>query len=214
MKELVTRHKVCEQTFELLPEKAIYWVEQDLLIIADLHLGKAGHFRKSGIPISDLVHSKDMLHLNRLIESRKPRHVMFLGDLFHSDHNQGWLTFKRWIEDQRETTFTLVLGNHDILPTSEYRIKNLDVVEELTIKPFKFTHIPEETDHYNLAGHIHPAIRLRGKGRQSMKMPCFHFSKHRGLLPAFGEFTGTASLKVKKEDEVFVIADNQVIKVN
>lgn len=214
MKELVTVHKVCEQTFQLLPEKAIYWEEQSFLILADLHLGKAGHFRKAGIPVSDMVHSKDMLNLDRLITKTKPEHVIFLGDLFHSEHNLGWPAFKRWMESKAPLTFTLVLGNHDILPEHEYQIRNLDVQEEMSIGPFKFTHIPEETELYNVAGHIHPAIKLRGKGRQSMKVPCFHFDSQRAVLPAFGAFTGTAGLKVKKADHVFAIGDHEVIRVH
>ena len=35
----------------LLPERALYWPAQHTLIVADLHWGKAGHFRKNGIAI-------------------------------------------------------------------------------------------------------------------------------------------------------------------
>jgi DNA ligase-associated metallophosphoesterase len=215
MKELIIRHKVCGQTFQLLPEKAMLWEEKGLLIIADLHLGKAGHFRKSGIPVSDLVHSKDMLNLNKVIQNTKPSHVIFLGDLFHSEVNQSWSSFKRWLSEQQPLTFTLVMGNHDVLPPDQYRIQNLDIQEELSITPFKFTHIPEEEgDLYNIAGHVHPAVRLRGKGRQSVKAPCFHFGKTSALLPAFGAFTGTAGLKVNKDDVVYILAEDEVIRVN
>lgn len=214
MKEPVTSHKVCEETFHLLPEKAIFWVEKELLILADLHLGKAGHFRKSGIPVSDLVHSKDMLNLNRLIKKVQPAHVIFLGDLFHSEHNQSWPAFKHWLQSMAPLTFTLVLGNHDVLPSQEYRLANLNVVEKLSIPPFEFTHIPESTSAYNIAGHIHPAIRLTGKGRQSLKVPCFHFDQVRALVPAFGSFTGTAQLQVKAADQVFVVAEQEVIRIN
>lgn len=214
MKELVTYHEVYGQTFELCPEKALYWKEKNALIVADLHIGKAGHFRKSGIPVSDLVHSKDMLVLDRLIARTSADHVIFLGDLFHSEHNVAWPNFKRWVESKYPLTFTLVLGNHDILPQQEYVIKNMDVVEELIIDPFHFTHIPEKSDHFNIAGHIHPAVRLQGKGRQSMRIPCFYFNKTSALIPAFGSFTGTANLKVKKEDFVFAVAEDQVMRVN
>lgn len=214
MTERGINHKVCEETFHLLPEKAIFWAEKQLLILADLHLGKAGHFRKSGIPVSDLVHAKDMLNLDRLIKKVRPAHVVFLGDLFHSEQNQSWPAFKHWMQSMAPLTFTLVLGNHDVLPAHEYQLSNLDVVDQLRIPPFLFTHIPESTSLYNIAGHVHPAIRLKGKGRQSLKAPCFHFDDLRGLMPAFGAFTGTAQLQVKASDQVFVVADDQVIRVN
>jgi metallophosphoesterase superfamily enzyme len=64
---------------------------------------------------------------------------------------------------------------------------------------------------YNLAGHLHPGVKLRGTGKQSVVLPCFYFSKHQGILPAFGSFTGIACLVPKKEDRVFVIAEDKII---
>ena len=210
----MSTHQLLGQTLRLLPEKGIFWEEKNYLILADLHLGKAGHFRKSGIPISDLIHSKDILILDKLIAKFKPQQVIFLGDLFHSDHNQGWEVFKRWIKSKAPLPFKLVLGNHDVLDESSYRISNLKVMEKLSLHPFDLTHIPEETELYNLAGHIHPAVRLTGKGRQSLRLPCFYFGKKNGLLPAFGNFTGTAKINIDKTDTVFAIADNKVVRVN
>lgn len=207
-------HKILGQTLCLSPEKAIFWTEKEILIIADLHLGKAGHFRKSGIPVSDLVHNKDIFILEKLITHWNPKEVIFLGDLFHSDYNQGWEVFRRWIQSKAPLSFTLVLGNHDILDARDYHISNLKVIERLNLEPFTFTHIPEETEGYNLAGHIHPAIKLLGKGRQSLRVPCFYFGTKNAILPAFGQFTGTGLIKVTKKDSVYGIAENQVIKFN
>ena len=39
------------QTLILHPAKAIFWKEKSRLLLADVHLGKAGHFRKVGIPV-------------------------------------------------------------------------------------------------------------------------------------------------------------------
>lgn len=206
-------HEILGQKLFLLPEKAIYWKEEGLLILADVHLGKAGHFRKSGIPVSDLIHSKDIYTIEKLINLYQPREVVFLGDLFHSDHNQGWEIFGRWIKSKMPLKFRLILGNHDVLSSLNYNLPNLSLCETLSMAPFFFSHIPEENELYNLAGHIHPAIKLAGKGRQSLRVPCFWFGKTNGILPAFGNFTGTASIGIKKTDDVFVIADNKVIKV-
>lgn len=208
------KHKVKQQTLYLLPEKAIFWEEKKCLIVSDLHLGKAGHFRKSGIPVSDLVHSKDILTLEKLIKRHKPSEVILLGDLFHSEHNQGWEIFKRWLKSKAPLKFKLILGNHDVLDLSNYSINNLEVMESLDIDPFNFTHIPEPHALYNLAGHIHPAVRLIGKARQSVRVPCYYFGEQNGILPAFGNFTGTARITIEKTDTVFGIAENEVIKIN
>jgi len=207
-------HELLGQRLGLIPEKGIFWEEKKYLILADVHLGKAGHFRKSGIPVSDLIHSKDILILDRLIERLKPECVIFLGDLFHSDHNQGWEVFKRWVKSKAPLPFKLILGNHDILQTKQYKISNMEVVDKLIEPPFEMTHIPEQNELYNLAGHIHPAIRMKGKGLQSIRLPCFFFGQNQAVLPAFGNFTGTARIKIKKRDAVYAIADGKVVKVN
>ncbi len=211
----MVEHKILDQTFVLCPERAIYWKEKGFLIIADVHLGKAGHFRKSGIPVSDLIHSKDILALDKLINRYNPTQVLFLGDLFHSDHNQGWEIFRRWVKSKSPLKFVLVRGNHDVLNESDYHISNLLVVDFLDISPFHFTHHPLESNEgdYNLAGHIHPAVRLFGKARQSVRVPVFYFGTNQGLLPAFGEFTGTAKIKIKKTDDVFAVTQSEVIKI-
>jgi hypothetical protein len=52
-----------------------------------------------------------------------------------------------------------------------------------------------------------------GKGRQAITLPCFYFGKQQGLLPAFGAFTGIARIRPKKNDRVYVIAENKVMAV-
>ena len=76
------------------------------------------------------------------------------------------------------------------------------------------THHPQEREgFFNFCGHIHPAVRLQGFGRQRLKLPCFFKTHSQMILPAFGEFTGTHVLQPKKEDEVFVIVENEVVKI-
>ncbi len=114
-------------------------------------------------------------------------------------------------------SFELVIGNHDVLGLATYQELNLIVHEEsLLIDPFIFTHEPLLTPNntfYNLSGHIHPSVLLRGKGKDKQRFACFYFGKHQGLLPAFGSFTGTAEIKTKQNDQVYIIAENQVIAV-
>jgi metallophosphoesterase superfamily enzyme len=66
---------------------------------------------------------------------------------------------------------------------------------------------------YNVAGHIHPGVLLRGSGKQAVTLPCFHFSRQQAILPAFGSFTGLARIHPKKEDRIFVIVDETVMEV-
>ena len=206
-------HVIENQHLILTPDKAMYWEEKRMLILADLHLGKAAHFRKSGVPISEWVHAKDFNRMDSLIQQFNPSDILFLGDLFHSDHNGGWLIFQQYLQRQTSIQFHLVLGNHDILPTGEYKLHNLLIYNTLKVSPFTFTHIPEDTPYYNISGHLHPAIKMKGKGRQTVHLPCFYFGARQAILPAFGNFTGIAKIKVSKDAHIYAIADDEVLQV-
>jgi metallophosphoesterase superfamily enzyme len=66
---------------------------------------------------------------------------------------------------------------------------------------------------YNFAGHIHPGVSLRGKGRQALTLPCFYFGTNQAYLPAFGKFTGLARITPCKDDRVYVVAEDKVMPV-
>ncbi|MFT7084537.1 MAG: DNA ligase-associated metallophosphoesterase [Vicingaceae bacterium] len=199
----------------LLPEKAIYWEAKGLLIIADLHLGKSAHFRKNGIAVPTKVEDRNWYLLHHLFQKIQPKRVHFLGDLFHSTHNKEWDVFRHLIQQYYAIQFELTIGNHDILNPELYRELKFKLFNSLVENPFIFTHEPLETANkfYNLAGHIHPGVQLKGKGNQKHRLACFYFGKNGGLLPAFGSFTGLATIKVKKTDQIFVVAKNKVIAV-
>ncbi len=194
----------------LLSEKGIYWGDKNTLIISDLHLGKAGHFRKHGIPVSGKIHFTDLKILESLLKNYKPEQVILLGDLFHSLKNREWDDFLRFIQIFDMVNFILVKGNHDIF--EEYP-SMLKVVESLNIAPFNFTHQKEESDLYNISGHIHPGFRIRGIAREGLTLPCFYFSEDHAVMPAFGQFTGIKKIKPREGDKIFGIADDNVMEL-
>lgn len=207
-----------EQTFFLHPFKAIYWKEKSILLIADLHLGKAQHFRKNGLPVPPGVQHENWDRLYSLLIDFKPERVIFLGDLFHSYLNTEYEDLVMLVRQFPHTTFELVRGNHDILEESSYKDLQMIIHDpELAIPPFNFSHFPKADSElpplYNLSGHVHPSIKLFGNGKQSIRLPCFYFGKQQGILPAFGSFTGTSGINPVKGDRVFVIVENQVMEV-
>lgn len=199
----------------LLPEKAIYWPSKKLLLIADLHIGKSAHFRKNGIAVPAIAENNNWLVLHRLFKLHEPERVCFLGDLFHSTKNKVWEVFSELINSYPQIQFELVIGNHDILPIKNYQDIGFKVLESLLEEPFLFTHEPleDKSSYYNLAGHLHPGVKLRGKGKQTHRLPCFYFEKNGGILPAFGAFTGLSTLSIKKDVQVFAIVEDQVMKL-
>lgn len=205
-------------TLQLLGEKAIYVEEFRLLLIADPHFGKAAHFRKAGIPVSEKLHIGDLMIIQKLIQTYKPEHLYFLGDLFHSDLNFAWNDLETFAEYHPETNFHLIKGNHDILPKLVYRSDIWEVhTDSLILGNMILSHEPMANippDKINLCGHIHPGISLYGVGRQKLTLPCFFVSPNQIILPAFGRFTGLYTMKCGKDDNAFVIADKKVIPVN
>lgn len=205
----------CGEELSLLPERALWWAKHKRLLIADAHFGKVGHFRKAGLGLPYGAALNGLLRLEKLLLSYPVREVFFLGDLFHSELNREWLLFKDLIRKFPNLDFILIEGNHDILHPSAYANLNFTVQQEpYRLGPFDLSHHPLDTSAYNLCGHLHPGVRLNGDGRQSLRLACFHFSPTRGTLPAFGEFTGTARIKVKEEDRVFVLLGDEVKQVN
>lgn len=208
-------HSVLDQSFELLPEKAMIWKERNMLILADIHFGKITHFRKSGMALPRHAENENYERLSYLILNHPVEKVMILGDLFHSTLNSEWDRFDRFLGKFPEIQFELVMGNHDILDEERYTSSNLKYYRhELNMGPFLFTHIPmDKPREYNICGHVHPAIRMNGSGRQSMRLPCFYFGQLQCILPAFGAFTGNHVIKPGKRDQVYVLTGKRVMQV-
>ena len=195
------------------PGAALYWKEKSAVLISDVHLGKVSHFRKYGAAVPVEAIERNFELLNEVITYFCPATICFLGDLFHSYINAEWQLFEDWVKGRTEDII-LVTGNHDIISPLKYENIGVRVVAEIQLDGFLFTHHPEErAGFFNFSGHIHPAVRLRGTGRQSLRLPCFIKSKSQMILPAFGEFTGSHTVKKGKGHEVYAIADASIIKI-
>jgi DNA ligase-associated metallophosphoesterase len=208
---------VAGEHFTLCPQRAIYWRDRNVLLLADLHLGKVSHFRRAGIPVPTRANDHNIECLVELISVSGTNRVICLGDLFHSHYNSEWEEFGEVVRHFPHISFELVLGNHDVMSKVQYERKAIAVYEQMQLGPFLLTHHPQEEisdTRYNLAGHVHPGVRLRGKGRQAMTLPCFYFGRQQGFLPAFGAFTGMARIHPGKDDHVYVIAANKVLDIN
>ena len=208
--------EILDEQFGLYPQKAIFWKSQAALLLSDLHLGKINHFRKAGIPVPPKANDHNLEVFIDLVALCNPERVICLGDLFHSHYNAEWEVFGEVVRHFSSISFQLVQGNHDIMSKYQYSRKGIEVLDTLQVGKFLLTHHPLETipeGLYNIAGHIHPGVSLRGKGRQAMTLPCFYFSERQAFLPAFGEFTGLARIAPKKQDKVFVVAEDKVVLV-
>jgi len=204
-----------EELIQLLPEKVAYLPQYQILVVADLHLGKASHFRKEGIMMPVPSISPDLHRMDLLMSSLKPTTVVFLGDLFHSTLNKEWEGLKDFLLRYPTIRFVLTKGNHDILHPSVMEDTSIEVVDKFEVgKHLLFTHAPEkdvEDNKLNISGHIHPGVLIKSKGRQSYRLPCFYYYEECLLLPAFGQLTGLHILKKSPGATIYPVISDEVI---
>lgn len=213
-------HIIHEQHFWLSAQRSIYWEEQKTMIVSDTHFGKTGHFRKSGIAVPQQVYKEDLQRFFSLATNLKPERILVVGDSFHSTDNEEHNLFLRWKNDFNSLQITLIKGNHDILGNTWYENAGIQLIEDFyEIGQFRFQHDPAENDFlvkentFVFSGHLHPGIQMRGIGKQSLRFPCFYFTQNQCILPAFSKFSGLAIVKPKKQDQVYAIANDNIIKL-
>ncbi|NJM09145.1 ligase-associated DNA damage response endonuclease PdeM [Candidatus Gracilibacteria bacterium] len=202
----------------LMPERALYWPRGGALFVADLHWGKAAAFRAAAIAVPEQATAADLARLDAALERSGARQLYLLGDLFHARSGRSDPTLAAiaaWRARHPELAIVLVRGNHDKHAGDPPADWGIDCVSEPYPRLlFVLRHTPEPDERgYVLAGHLHPAVALHGRGRQRERLPCFLFGQQYGLLPAFGSFTGSATIQPTAQDRVFVVAGDSVIAV-
>jgi DNA ligase-associated metallophosphoesterase len=205
-------HQLAGQHLMLSSDHCIFWEEEKTLLMSDLHLGKTGHFRKSGIGVPAAVYLEDLHRLFAAIRFFRAETLVVIGDMFHSHANQELELFCKWRRDFSWLNIRLVKGNHDILSSGFYEQAGIQIVPRiLKTKPFAFIHdhndltAEEKKEEFFFSGHVHPAIGIQGKGRQSVRFPCFHFGKQHALLPAFSRFCGHHTIRPRKGDSIYAL---------
>ena len=208
---------ICEEEFILAKERALFLPKQQLLAISDLHLGKSAHFRKAGLQIPSTLAQSDLQRLSTIIDRYAPKTLLVNGDMFHQHLNSDIDDFARWKNDYQQLEFILIKGNHDQLADKHYQDLEIQVYEpSYCTDKFCFIHDSihcEKDTLYPITGHVHPGVTVIGKAKQRLRFPCFYFGKEFAVLPAFSAFTGLYPIKANKEDSIYAITPNKVIKV-
>jgi uncharacterized protein len=216
-------HIIGQHSFWVSSERCLYWEEENTLIVTDLHLGKTGHFRKEGIVVPQGVYKADLQRLMSQLYFFKADRLIIVGDLTHSTANKELNLFIKWRKDFGSLQIDLVKGNHDILEDGWYSDADINIHPlELNVNSFCFRHeqsIKRMIDSgpcgdFTFSGHIHPGISIKGKGRQSLRFPCFYFTPNHCILPAFSRFTGTYSVSPGDGETVYAIVENNLVRMS
>ncbi|ULL00845.1 ligase-associated DNA damage response endonuclease PdeM [Bradyrhizobium sp. I71] len=172
---------------------ALFWEEQRLLVVSDLHLEKGSSFAMRGVLLPPYDTFATLGRLAAVIARHDPRIVVALGDSFHDR-----TAHERLSPDDRNAVAALqggrdwiwISGNHDpMLP----RDLGGTVADEVTIGPITFRHEPTGASG-EIAGHLHPKARVSARGR-SMERRCFASDGMRAVMPAFGAYAGGLSIR-------------------
>jgi DNA ligase-associated metallophosphoesterase len=203
----------------LLPERAAWLPETGLLLVADVHFGKAASFRRLGVPVPRGTTEANLARLDDLLE-RLPnvQELVFLGDFLHAATGRAPATLDAlgaWRARHAAKAMTLVRGNHDDRAGDPPASLNIDVVDEPWCHAgLALCHDPATARPpglYGLAGHLHPVARI-GRGFDAVRLPCFHARADGVLvLPAFGAFTGGAAAQAGQGDRLYLVADDRVV---
>ena len=211
-------HIIGKEHLILSSERTLFWENENALIVADLHVGKTGHFRKEGIGVPSAVYKDDLHRLLSQILFFKAEKLIIVGDLTHSIANREMDLFRKWRKDFPLLEVYLAKGNHDILDNRWYEEADIKVHNNpFAIRHFLFVHdilkpkITVEPGKFIFSGHVHPGITLRGRGKQSLRFPCFYFTKTHCILPAFSRFTGTYRVEPQRGENVFAIVEKEIM---
>jgi DNA ligase-associated metallophosphoesterase len=199
---------IAGETVLLLPEKAMFWPREKMLVIADIHFGKAASFRALGVPVPRGTTTQNLEALDALVARHGARHILFLGDFLHARAAHASATqaaMLAWRQRNSTLALTLVRGNHDRHAGDPAARLGITLVDEPhTLGPFSFCHHPDlATPGYALAGHIHPAYLLATRF-DALRLPCFVVGPQRMVLPSFGAFTGGHLVTPAPGDAIYV----------
>lgn len=206
---------------EAFREGALWWADERLLAVADLHLEKGSSFARRGQMLPPYDTGETLARLGLLVDALQPRTVIALGDSFHDDDGAHRLTPSdraALAALQAGRDWVWIAGNHD--PNLPAGLEGMRL-DTLSVGPLTFRHEPIEGQaDGEIAGHLHPAARVIGRGR-SVRRRCFAGDGHRLILPAFGAYAGGldvrdrafAGLFRKASFRAFVLGDDGVYPV-
>ncbi|MEM6888682.1 MAG: ligase-associated DNA damage response endonuclease PdeM [Pseudomonadota bacterium] len=168
---------------------ALWWPDQALLCVSDLHLGKSERMLRRGGSALPPYETRDTLtRLSADLAQTKARQVICLGDSFDdraaidaiSEDERLWIA-----KLQAGRMWVWIEGNHDPGPMSLGGTHQA----AFQVGALTFRHIAQLGAQAEVSGHYHPKAHISLRGR-SLLRPAFLCDDKRLILPAYGTYTG------------------------
>jgi DNA ligase-associated metallophosphoesterase len=177
------------------PAGALYWPDEELLVVADLHLEKGSAFARRGVMLPPYDTATTLARLAGLVERYAPRLLIALGDSFHDNHGPRRMSGgdrAALTELQRGRDWIWIAGNHDPAPPDGIGGRS---AEMLALGPLIFRHQPSpQPCDGEIAGHLHPRACIAQRGR-AVSRRCFASDGRRLVMPAFGAYAGGLNVR-------------------
>jgi DNA ligase-associated metallophosphoesterase len=172
-------------------DATLFLPDHNALIVSDVHFEKGSAFARRGQMLPPYDTRENLRRLSLAISTRQPDLVVALGDSFHdatADHRMDAadiVTLQTLVRSVKNWIW--IEGNHDPVPPPQF---GGQMMHALALGGLHLQHEPTPGPvQGEIAGHLHPCAKLRGKGR-SLRARCFATNGTRLVMPAFGAFTG------------------------
>lgn len=209
---------IAGESVRLMPERTVYLERTNTLLAADLHFGKAAAFRAWAIPVPPGTTGETLQTLTQALGRTGAQRLILLGDILHAKESLAVETIAAvtsWRIEHAAIQIDVIRGNHDRHAGDPPLAWKMQVYPAPLLEPpFAYTHHPKTLPgHHVFAGHLHPAVELRGVGRGKHRAACFWHQPGLTVLPAFGSFTGNSYIRPGRQDRVYVITEESVVQV-
>ncbi|MDP3991940.1 MAG: metallophosphoesterase [Nanoarchaeota archaeon] len=218
-------------------DKALFFPEQGILVIGDLHIGYDYMIRQSGVLIPERQVKDIISDLKRIFREIKTKNlgnkinkIVFLGDIKHAfsyeaEEKHDFLEVMKFLEQEikiPEENIILIKGNHD---TIDFTYGNMvDYYIESGIAFLhgheSFSEIFDKKVQMVVSGHLHPSITLAEKlGVKKESYKCFLEGNYKGkifiVVPSFVDYYEGTPVNDYRDDYLesfFIVPKREMLK--
>ena len=181
----------------------LYWPDEKMLIVSDLHFEKGSSFASKGVLLPPYDSRSTLGIVKALCDDWCPETVIALGDSFHDGEAESRLSDQDRSDIRSLTSaydWIWILGNHDPEPPKDLGGR---VMHELIQGTFTLRHEPQSLPLTGeIAGHLHPCARVQTAGRR-IRRRCFVSDGRRLVMPALGAYAGGLNVRDRAYSPLF-----------
>ncbi len=198
----------------LMHERAVFLEHLNVIVAADLHLGKGETMRVHGVGVPRGELDATLARLGSAVRRSGASRVIVVGDLLHAGVGltDSMITHVGSFLSGLGARLQVVVGNHDRAIGRVAQAWGLEVLGETWSEGgFRFIHAPDEQqDAFTWCGHLHPAVVLK-RGGDGAKLACFWLRRRHGVLPAMGRLTAGGAIRPSRGDGVYAVAGGEIV---